>query len=175
MLITGWAVISYIAGFPFFETMELKSLDFRFNTRGEIKPGPEVAIVTIDEKSLDNLGRWPWPRRKIADLIDTLSDYGVNSIGFDVVFAEPDHNSESVAINEIKNKLESLEINNEKLISYLDKKAIEEDNDALLAAAIKRSGRVVLGYFFHTSDEDLRHLGKVPIAEDEYLKNQSLE
>ncbi|MDT8318256.1 MAG: adenylate/guanylate cyclase domain-containing protein [bacterium] len=173
LLITGWAVISYIAGFSFFETMELKSLDFRFNTRGEIKPGPEVAIVTIDEKSLDNLGRWPWPRKKIADLIDALSDYGVNSVGFDVVFAEPDHNSESIAINEIKSKIDSLEINNKKLISYLDKKAREEDNDALLADAIKRSGRVVLGYFFHTSDEDLKHLGEAKIEEDEYLKKSA--
>ena len=173
MLITGWAVISYIAGFPFFETMELKSLDFRFNTRGEIKPGPEVAIVTIDEKSLDNLGRWPWPRKTIAELIDTLSDYDVNSVGFDVVFAEPDHNSESIAINEIKNKLESLEIHDKKLTSYLDKKIIEEDNDALLADAIKRSGKVVLGYFFHTSDEDLKHLGEVEVEGDKYLKKSA--
>ena len=173
MLISGLAIISYIAGFPFFETMELKSLDLRFNTRGEIKPGPEVAIVTIDEKSLDNLGRWPWPRKKIADLIDALNEYGVNSIGFDVVFAEPDHNSGSIAINEIRNKLESLKIKDERILSYLDKKAVEEDNDALLADAIKRSGNTILGYFFHTSDEDLEHLGEIKIEEDEYLKKSA--
>ncbi len=159
LLITLATLSGYWFGFSFFETMELKSLDLRFVTRGAIQPGPEVAIVTIDEQSLDKFGRWPWPRKRIAELVDTLSDeYEVNSIGFDIVFAEPDHTSDSTFINDLNQKLTSLNINDENLTSYLEEIRLTRDNDAILEDAIKRSERTVLGYFFHTSDEDLKHL-----------------
>jgi diguanylate cyclase (GGDEF)-like protein/PAS domain S-box-containing protein len=51
---------------------------------------PEVVLVTIDRHSLDEMGRWPWPRSIHAELIDRLSRAGAQAIGFDVLFAEPD-------------------------------------------------------------------------------------
>lgn len=49
-----------------------------------------VVIVDIDEKSLSELGRWPWSRDRVADLVDTLFErHGVALLGFDTVFAEP--------------------------------------------------------------------------------------
>ena len=52
--------------------------------------GPEdrVLIVDIDERSLARVGRWPWPRETIGELIDRLSDAGASAIGVDIVFAE---------------------------------------------------------------------------------------
>jgi diguanylate cyclase (GGDEF)-like protein/PAS domain S-box-containing protein len=50
----------------------------------------EIAIIAIDEYSLQRLGRWPWSRRIHADLIDKLTAAGVKAIGLDVIFAEPD-------------------------------------------------------------------------------------
>lgn len=52
-----------------------------------------VRIVDIDEESLKRLGQWPWPRTRIADLIDTMRGAGAAAIGFDVVFSEPDRTS----------------------------------------------------------------------------------
>ncbi|WP_242113152.1 CHASE2 domain-containing protein [Luteimonas aquatica] len=49
-----------------------------------------VVIVAIDDKSVSALGRWPWPRRTHADLIDRLSRVGARGVALDVVFAEPD-------------------------------------------------------------------------------------
>ncbi|MEP9390252.1 adenylate/guanylate cyclase domain-containing protein [Mesorhizobium sp. KR9-304] len=49
-----------------------------------------VVIVDIDEKSLEQVGQWPWPRSEVARLIDRLTAMGAIDIGFDVVFAEPD-------------------------------------------------------------------------------------
>ena len=95
----------YYSEFPLFNMLESKSLDLRFRARGEVNPGPEVAIVAIDEKSLDKLGRWPWPRKTIARLIDNLTEYDVNSIGFDIVFAEPEQSSEADTIIDIEKKL----------------------------------------------------------------------
>lgn len=48
----------------------------------------DIAIVAVDEKSLQALGRWPWSRRLHAELIDRLTRYDVRSIGFDIAFPE---------------------------------------------------------------------------------------
>lgn len=52
-----------------------------------------VRIVDIDEASLAKTGQWPWPRTKLAQLVDQLDKQGAAAIGFDVVFAEPDRTS----------------------------------------------------------------------------------
>ena len=50
-----------------------------------------IVIVDIDEKSLAEVGRWPWSRNRLATLVDELFDrHQVALLGFDVVFAEPD-------------------------------------------------------------------------------------
>ena len=52
---------------------------------------PRVVIVDIDEASLAAEGQWPWPRRKVATLVDALFDeYGIRTLGFDALFAEPE-------------------------------------------------------------------------------------
>lgn len=53
----------------------------------------DILIVAIDERSLLELGRWPWSRDVHAQLVDKLSEAGVKAIAFDVVFAEPDRSA----------------------------------------------------------------------------------
>src|SRR4029077_5192219 len=57
--------------------------------RGRLNVGDHSAIISIDEKSLTELGRWPWPRSRLADLITKLTDLGAAAIALDIVFAEP--------------------------------------------------------------------------------------
>jgi adenylate cyclase len=52
-----------------------------------------VRIVDIDDESLRRLGQWPWPRDRVARLIDQLARAGPASIALDIVFAEPDRTS----------------------------------------------------------------------------------
>lgn len=52
-----------------------------------------VRIVDVDDESLRQIGQWPWPRTRIADLIEKLRAQGAAVIGFDVVFSEPDRTS----------------------------------------------------------------------------------
>lgn len=53
-------------------------------------PETRIAMVDIDEASLVALGPWPWPRARIASLIEHLiGDYGVRGVALDLYFSEP--------------------------------------------------------------------------------------
>ncbi|MDH3640177.1 MAG: CHASE2 domain-containing protein, partial [Gammaproteobacteria bacterium] len=52
-------------------------------------PDDAITIVAIDERSLSELGRWPWSRAVHAELVERLAGAGVRAVGLDVVFAEP--------------------------------------------------------------------------------------
>ena len=53
-----------------------------------------IVIVDIDEKSLAEIGRWPWGRNRLAELVNDLFDrQNIALLGFDVVFAEADESS----------------------------------------------------------------------------------
>jgi len=58
-------------------------------TSAPAQPADNVALVTIDDDSLNRLGRWPWPRRLHATLIDRLQASGAGTIVFDILFQEP--------------------------------------------------------------------------------------
>ena len=58
-----------------------------------------VRVVDIDDESLRLLGQWPWPRTRVAALIDAMRAQGAAVIGFDVVFAEPDRTSPKAMVN----------------------------------------------------------------------------
>src|SRR5258705_13200593 len=57
----------------YLELLELRAIDFRLQVRGSIPVGDEVVIAGIDEKSVSDLGRWPWPRSRLAMLISQLT------------------------------------------------------------------------------------------------------
>ncbi len=61
-----------------------------FNKRNPRERSGEVIIVDIDEKSLEKLGQWPWPRDVMAKIVTSLTEKGVKAIAFDGVFGEPD-------------------------------------------------------------------------------------
>jgi len=57
------------------------------------EPAPEVVIVEIDDASIAELGRWPWPRNIHAELVNKLADVNVKALGFDILFTDPDRYS----------------------------------------------------------------------------------
>lgn len=75
------------------EPFELKITDQMMLWRGELPADPAIVIIDIDEKSLKEIGQWPWPRDQVSILLHGLTDLGVGMIGLDVVFAEPDNSS----------------------------------------------------------------------------------
>lgn len=49
---------------------------------------PDIVLVTIDDASIDKLGRWPWPRQTHAALLEPLRE--ARAVGLDIIFSEPD-------------------------------------------------------------------------------------
>ena len=49
-----------------------------------------VKVVLIDENSIARYGQWPWPRTRLAELIETIAAYQPLAIGLDLIFPEPD-------------------------------------------------------------------------------------
>ncbi|PQP03660.1 ATPase [Pseudomonas frederiksbergensis] len=56
---------------------------------------PRILIVTIDDYSLQQLGKWPWSRAMHAQLLDRLSAANAKGILFDVIFSEPDNHPDN--------------------------------------------------------------------------------
>src|SRR6058998_3782230 len=148
----------FLSGAPILDLIELKAYDLRFLSRGPRPPSPAVVMAAIDEKSLDAEGRWPWPRSKIAALVDILSREGARVIGFDIAFSEPDENSQLALIDQLSQEVDALAIRDQRLSRFIRDRRQYADNDLALAAAIKRSpAAVVLGYFFHMSEATLEY------------------
>ena len=125
---TIWIILNivvlalFIVGVPFLDLMELKTYDLRFLSTKNKKPSPDVVMAVIDEKSLDREGRWPWPRSKIARLIDLLSQDGAKVLGFDVTFIEPDENNILDFIDQLDMKLDTYQGDKTPLKKFLDEK-----------------------------------------------------
>jgi adenylate cyclase len=149
-------VLLYVWGAPILDLIELKTYDLRFLSRGRRPATSAVVIAAIDEKSIEAEGRFPWPRSKIAALIDALSRDGARVIGFDIAFSEPDENSRLALIDQLSKQIDSFAIRDRRLTDFLSEGRRHADNDLALATAIKRSSAaVVLGYFFHMSEATL--------------------
>ena len=117
-----------------------------------------VVILDIDEKSLQEVARWPWPRDVMARLMDKLFEkYQLAIVGFDVVFAEADYSSGIRALDELAQKELKQVAGFQDLYQQMRPQL---DNDGLFAKAIK--GRpVVLGYYLN-AEKDAKKIAAIP-------------
>ncbi|HSW61798.1 MAG TPA: CHASE2 domain-containing protein [Dissulfurispiraceae bacterium] len=145
VLLCGIALTCVVAFLYLFQPLLLSSLDFKIydtllKSRSGRAPSDTIVIVDIDEKSLAQYGQWPWPRYRIAQLIDRLREMGALSVGVDILFAEPDRTS---LVNIQKNILTDFKY----WVGLSGIPTHYTDNDAMLAEALKK-GPFVLGYQF---------------------------
>jgi len=162
-------VLGYWVNPPAIHRLEMLFQDAHFQIRGPLQAGPEVIIAAIDEKSIDELGRWPWPRKLLAQLVEKLVEHQVKVIGFDMVFSSPDDSSGKESLIKIREQLKT-KISDAHLVDSVLNPLIENaDNDAQFAAALQQSKRSVLGYFFYFKPEGLEHLSDKELQS--YLQN----
>ena len=145
---------------PLLESLRGKIFDTYQRLHARAVTDYPVTIVDIDERSLQAIGQWPWPRTTLASLVDHLAARGAVAIGFDILFAEPDRLSpprlaEAIPDPEVKSRLQAL-----------------PDSDEQLAEVIARA-RVVLGQAgasshsaARTRDADLPVTSVATVGED---------
>jgi len=124
------------------------ALDIQFRLRGERSPGQEVLLVLVDEKSLKEIGRWPWPRDTQARLIDHIHEGEPAVVGLDIIYAEPE---ESSTVREIKTWLSAKPQKAplpDNVLGLLEARLQALDTDRQFAQSIARAGTAVLAMPF---------------------------
>ena len=82
-----WLFLSYV-NYPIFQQLELKSYDVRLNYFSKKRVADEIVIAAIDNKSLGEIGRWPWSRRVFAEIVDKIAKMEAKVIAIDVLYPE---------------------------------------------------------------------------------------
>jgi eukaryotic-like serine/threonine-protein kinase len=147
------AICIYLSfmGFSSFESLEklIYEIEMRLDTPRNPSES-KVAIVNIDDKSIINLGKWPWPRHIIAEMIKILKSNGAKFIGIDMIFSEKEQNPGMKEIEKLYSKIlkrETSYTTGEKDTWILaELKEIEKrlDNDKVLSETVKKSGNIIL-------------------------------
>ncbi|MCS7281711.1 MAG: adenylate/guanylate cyclase domain-containing protein [Desulfobacterota bacterium] len=80
------------------ERLEYLIYDTRYHMHGKRSDIPEeIVIVSIDDRSIEKIGKWPWKRRVLAEIIKRLKDYGSKLIILDVILSEPERDDPILA------------------------------------------------------------------------------
>ena len=150
-----WLYSVQLMNIPLIDTLENLAYDTRLRLTLPGTVDERIVIVDVDEKSLADEGRFPWPRDKLAHLMNQLFDkYGVALVGFDMVFAEADDSN-------VLRKLDQIIGDNPQAEVAKRIKAAFPPRDASFANSMK--GRtIVLGYYFSYDVNDQRKTGILP-------------
>ena len=133
----------------FIQKLENFSYDIRLNLLMPSTIDNRIVIVDIDEKSLKEQGRWPWGRDKSAHLVNQLFEhYQINTLGFDVVFAEKDESSGLKNLEWMQQQYFKDDANFAEALQAIKPQL---DYDQIFASSLKNRN-VVLGYFFNNTD-----------------------
>ena len=130
------------------------ALDLQFRLRGERSPGQEITLVLVDEKSLKEIGRWPWARDKQALLIERIGAQQPAVIGIDIIYAEPE---ESAAVLDIERW--SLAVRREgslgdRAFDSLRTRLMALDTDQRFTNSLAQAGKIVLTLPFFVPENE---------------------
>lgn len=126
----------------FIERLDNIGYDLQLRTRLLTKHAlvdSPVAIIDIDDKSIQEIGRWPWPRSKLAELTNKLKQQGAAVIAFDIFFSEKENNIADILIEKLAQK----NLLNLPLISILNKNHALFDEDSIFAKSLSEAETVL--------------------------------
>lgn len=155
LLFAVWIQVSNI-GFLQRYITRLESLAYDVQLRTKLLTHPSsykktsVAIIDIDDKTLDREGRWPWPRAKLAELITRAQEAGAVVIALDILLSEKEENIVETVLSVLnQNKLLSTDLE-----ASLKKIQPSFDNDAVLAKVLKQSDTELAISFLPTATSE---------------------
>jgi serine/threonine-protein kinase len=155
VIVTGLFCLSFVfsTSIGFIGEIELKTYDLRMKLFAPAIESDRIAIVAIDSESISKLGRWPWPRHRVATIIDKISNSGAKVIGLNILFSELEEGTGLGAVRELNETFSALKLhgtpNGQFFLSRLHEMEIELDNDAKLEDAVAIAGNVVLPFAFN--------------------------
>jgi CHASE2 domain-containing sensor protein/predicted Ser/Thr protein kinase len=156
------AVLALHSATDFFGTLERRYYDFA-STSTSRQPSDRIAIIAIDDQSIANIGRWPWPRDIHAQLIDQLAGAKAKTIAHTAFFFEPQTDRGLVFIRKMKEALgpaanpANVAVADaaapqsglsEQLAKVIAEAEIALDTDAKLAASMGKAGNVLVPSVF---------------------------
>lgn len=137
----------------------VRGLEGRFydfaSTRSERVPSDRIAVIAIDDQSVANIGRWPWPRDVHARLIDQLAQAGAKTIAHTALFLEPQTDRGLDSLRDLRAQLTAAvpggerfgdvgDLSRQQLLDFIGAAEQRLDADAQLVASVRRAGNVVL-------------------------------
>ncbi|MGE5839767.1 MAG: protein kinase domain-containing protein [Deltaproteobacteria bacterium] len=161
--------------FSMFESMSRVIYSVQMRLDSPRNPGANiVAIVNIDEKSIKQLGPWPWPRQIIAEMIPILKNNGAKLIALDLLFSEKERNLGLQEIRALQKNIQEQLGTSPKdpaLLESLLEIESRLDSDRLLIKAVKEGGIIYLPLLgsFGKYDTDL------VLPEDSFVKKNSVK
>jgi serine/threonine-protein kinase len=150
-------VFLFSANSDLIQSLERKAYDLGVKASNRV-PSDKIVIIAIDDESIANLGRWPWPREIQAQLLDILAKGHAKVIGHTVLFSEPQVDSGLNYVNKISEFLtnSSLKQSNpvewEQLNAILQEATLHLDNDMKLAESMVKANSVLLGMLFEPGE-----------------------
>jgi adenylate cyclase len=123
------------------EYAEFGASDLRVNQQTTSTPSGIVVIATIDDRSIAQLGRFPWPRSLEARLVEALKDYQAAVVGFDIFFSEAD--PADVEREAISARLKAAGVK-----KGIIARTLGASNDLSFADAVREQGSTYFGYGF---------------------------
>ena len=140
------------------QSLERKAYDMAVQASSRT-PSERIAVIAIDDQSIANLGRWPWPRELHARMTDLLAGAKVKVIGNTVLFSEPQLDPGYAYVTkliEIVNQsvaegtAQSVEM--EKISGVLAEAEVALNTDRTLADSYDKAGNVLLPLIFELGD-----------------------
>jgi adenylate cyclase len=134
--------------------LESQLLDLRLRLRRPGPPSDAIVLLHIDDRSLAEIGRWPWSRAVIAELIRRTQEAGARTIALDLLLTEPEPGA--VPASELERLRQLLEAapaadpaaRIERAGRALAELLADAGSDARLARRLEDAGRVVLPILF---------------------------
>ncbi len=150
-------VFLFSANTDLMQSLERKAYDMGVRASSRV-PSEKIAVIAIDDESIANLGRWPWPREIQGKMLDILAGGHAKVIGQTALFSEPQVDAGLDYVNKIGALLanSSLKQSNpaewEQLNAILQEALSHLDNDMKLAESIAKANSVLLGMLFELGE-----------------------
>ena len=141
----------------FMRQLERWAYDWKVRLFSEPEIDPRIVIIDIDETSLSKEGHWPWPRAKLGKMVKNLFEvYGVDTVAFDVVFAEPETINSLLTLGQV-----CAAQGDQECVDFVNNLSRRFEPDKVFANEFT-DRQVILGYYFTTAEGQQQTTGLLP-------------